>query len=135
MVNKKKGNQKRRGESKIFAASDIGCLSHRKDTTIFPNHNTIRQKNKNRMKNTRPNNQTTRKTSKPQNLTSEATLKPKKNESLSPNGTGGLAILMLTIKSYSCGPAATSALPASLVVYFAKFLMKRAARSFAFSSH
>ena len=88
------------------------------------------------MKNTQPNNQTTRKTSKPQNLTSEATLKPQqKNESLSPNETGGLAILMLTIKSYSCGPAATSALPASLVVYFAKFLMKRAARSFAFSSH
>ena len=85
-----------------------------------------------------PNNKTTRKTSKPQNLkTSQPhNLKTSKtNESLSPNETGGLAILMLTIKSYSCGPAATSALPASLVVYFAKFLMKRAARSLAFSSH
>ena len=33
------------------------------------------------------------------------------------------------------GPAATRALPASLVVYLAKFLMKREARSRAFSSH
>lgn len=35
----------------------------------------------------------------------------------------------------SCGPAATSALPASLPSYFLKFLMNLAARSFAFSSH
>ena len=35
----------------------------------------------------------------------------------------------------SFGPAATRALPASLVSYLAKFLMKRPARSFAFSSH
>ena len=35
----------------------------------------------------------------------------------------------------SCGPAATRALPASLVVYLAKFLMKRPAKSLAFSSH
>ena len=37
--------------------------------------------------------------------------------------------------NYSCGPAATRALPASLPVYFTKFLVKRAARSFAFTSH
>ena len=37
--------------------------------------------------------------------------------------------------NYSWGPAATRALPASLVVYLAKFLMKRAAKSLAFSSH
>ena len=36
---------------------------------------------------------------------------------------------------YSCGPAATSALPASLLVYLSKFLMNLPARSFAFSSH
>ena len=36
---------------------------------------------------------------------------------------------------YSCGPAATSALPASLVVYLTKFLMKREARSLALLSH
>ncbi len=36
---------------------------------------------------------------------------------------------------YSFGPAVTSALPASLPSYLAKFLMKRPARSFAFSSH
>lgn len=36
---------------------------------------------------------------------------------------------------YSCGPAFTSALPASLTSYFVKFLMNRAERSFAFSSH
>ncbi len=35
----------------------------------------------------------------------------------------------------SLGPAATSALPASLVSYFLKFLMNLPARSFAFSSH
>lgn len=37
-------------------------------------------------------------------------------------------------QSYSFGPAATNALPASFVVYFSKFLIKRPARSFAFSS-
>ena len=37
--------------------------------------------------------------------------------------------------SYNFGPAATSALPVSFVVYFSKFLMKRPARSLAFSSH
>ena len=36
---------------------------------------------------------------------------------------------------YNFGPAATNALPASLPVNFTKFLMKRPARSFAFSSH
>ena len=36
---------------------------------------------------------------------------------------------------YSFGPAATRALPASLPSYLAKFLMKRPARSLAFSSH
>ena len=36
--------------------------------------------------------------------------------------------------AYSCGPAATSALPASLPSYLAKFLIKREARSLAFSS-
>ena len=36
---------------------------------------------------------------------------------------------------YSWGPASTRALPASLPVYFTKFLMKRAARSSAFLSH
>ena len=35
---------------------------------------------------------------------------------------------------YSCGPAATKALPASLVVNFSKFLMKREERSLALSS-
>ncbi len=42
---------------------------------------------------------------------------------------------LLSTQSYNWGPAATNALPASLVVYFAKFLMKRAAKSLAFSSH
>ena len=37
--------------------------------------------------------------------------------------------------AYSCGPAATSALPASLVSYFLKLLMKRSARSCALASH
>ena len=36
--------------------------------------------------------------------------------------------------AYSCGPAATRALPASLVVYLTKFFWKREARSLAFSS-
>ncbi len=36
--------------------------------------------------------------------------------------------------SYSWGPAATRALPASLLSYLTKFLMKRPARSLAFSS-
>ena len=40
-----------------------------------------------------------------------------------------------TILDYSCGPAATRALPASLPSYLAKFLMKREAKSLAFSSH
>ena len=35
----------------------------------------------------------------------------------------------------ACGPAETSALPASLPSYFLKFFTKRAARSFAFASH
>ena len=35
---------------------------------------------------------------------------------------------------YSFGPAATKALPASFVVNFSKFLMKREERSLAFSS-
>lgn len=38
-------------------------------------------------------------------------------------------------KLYSFGPAATRALPASLFSYLWKLLMKRPARSFAFSSH
>ena len=37
--------------------------------------------------------------------------------------------------NYSCGPADTSAFPASLLSYLAKFLMKRPARSFALASH
>ena len=37
--------------------------------------------------------------------------------------------------NYTVGPALTSALPASLPVYLAKFLTKRAARSLAFASH
>ena len=49
-------------------------------------------------------------------------------------GFAVLAVVML-VKAYSCGPAATSALPASLSSYFAKFFTKRSARSFAFSSH
>ncbi len=36
---------------------------------------------------------------------------------------------------YNFGPAATRFLPASLPVNLAKFLMKRPAKSFAFSSH
>ena len=36
---------------------------------------------------------------------------------------------------YNCGPADTSAFPASFPSYFAKFLMNLPARSFAFSSH
>ena len=42
---------------------------------------------------------------------------------------------LLSALAYSLGPAATRALPASLPSYFLKFLMKRAARSLAFSSH
>ena len=38
-------------------------------------------------------------------------------------------------RNYSCGPAATRALPASLPSYLTKFLMKREARSFALTSH
>ena len=45
------------------------------------------------------------------------------------------AFLKCVILYYSTtGPAATRALPASLVSYFLKFLMKRPARSLAFSS-
>ena len=39
------------------------------------------------------------------------------------------------IRAYSWGPAETRALPCSLPSYFLKFLMKRPARSLAFSSH
>ena len=39
------------------------------------------------------------------------------------------------LPDYSFGPAATRALPASFPSYFTKFLMKRPARSLAFSSH
>ena len=42
---------------------------------------------------------------------------------------------ILTQINYNCGPAATKALPASLPSYLAKFLMKRPAKSLAFSSH
>ena len=38
-------------------------------------------------------------------------------------------------KYYNCGPAETSALPASFVVYLTKFFWNLAARSFAFVSH
>ena len=40
----------------------------------------------------------------------------------------------IQLSNYSWGPAATRALPSSLPVYLVKFLMKRADRSFAFSS-
>ena len=40
-----------------------------------------------------------------------------------------------TCGDYSCGPAETSALPASLPVYLTKFLTKRDARSLALVSH
>ena len=39
------------------------------------------------------------------------------------------------IRHYNCGPAATSCLPSSVSVYFAKLSIKRFARSFAFSFH
>lgn len=38
-------------------------------------------------------------------------------------------------KNHNFGPAATSDLPSSLPQNFVKFLMKRAAKSLAFSSH
>jgi len=41
----------------------------------------------------------------------------------------------LIFYSYNCGPAFTSALPASLPSYLAKFLMKRPAKSLALTSH
>ena len=41
---------------------------------------------------------------------------------------------VISAVNYSWGPAATRALPSSLPVYLVKFLMKRADRSFAFSS-
>lgn len=43
--------------------------------------------------------------------------------------------IVLQFVDYNLGPAATNALPASLPVNFAKFLMKRPARSCAFASH
>lgn len=43
-------------------------------------------------------------------------------------------VVMLSV-IYNFGPAATRALPASLPSYFLKFLMKRPAKSLAFSSH
>ena len=49
--------------------------------------------------------------------------------------TGTLIMGCYLLWNYNFGPAATRALPASLPSYLAKFLMKRAARSFAFSSH
>ena len=45
------------------------------------------------------------------------------------------ATLFGLCQSYSFGPAATRALPASLLVYLSKFLMNLPARSLAFSSH
>ena len=44
------------------------------------------------------------------------------------------SFLLYLAFNYSWGPAATRALPSSLPVYLVKFLMKRADRSFAFSS-
>ncbi len=41
----------------------------------------------------------------------------------------------LIVSDYNFGPASTKALPASLPVNLAKFLMKRPAKSLAFSSH
>ena len=55
--------------------------------------------------------------------------------SLAPRPQTARGRLAATSPCYSFGPAATSALPASLPSYFLKFLMKRAARSLAFSSH
>ena len=45
------------------------------------------------------------------------------------------SLLILTPKNYNFGPASTKALPASLPVNFAKFLMKRPAKSSAFLFH
>ena len=45
------------------------------------------------------------------------------------------AFFFLLRSYYNFGPAATNALPASLPVNLAKFLMKRPAKSLAFSSH
>lgn len=39
------------------------------------------------------------------------------------------------MSNYNCGPAFTNAFPAAFPSYLAKFLMKRPARSLAFSSH
>ena len=44
MVNKKRKATKSGQRVSIPAWTDIGCLSHRKDTTISRIHNTIRQK-------------------------------------------------------------------------------------------
>ena len=46
-----------------------------------------------------------------------------------------MEFVLLLPNPYSWGPAATRALPASLSSYLTKFLMKRLARSLAFSSH
>ena len=46
-----------------------------------------------------------------------------------------IAYLSIRQSAYSWGPAETRALPCSLPSYFLKFLMKRLARSLAFSSH
>ena len=58
-----------------------------------------------------------------------------------PIGAARLPIFFLCFLWFPCeanhsfGPAATKALPASFVVNFSKFLMKREDRSLAFSSH
>lgn len=52
-----------------------------------------------------------------------------------PVGVSGSLYIIMCQKTYSLGPAGTRALPAALKVNFSKFLMKRAARSLAFSSH
>ena len=67
----------------------------------------------------------------------------KKNNWLHPFRYSQLSIINVQLSTfnfqlstyYSFGPAATSALPASLPSYFLKFLMKRAARSSAFLFH
>ena len=45
-----------------------------------------------------------------------------------------IVLRILREKNHNFGPAATKALPASFVVNFSKFLMKREERSLAFSS-
>ena len=46
-----------------------------------------------------------------------------------------LIIQIILFLNYNCGPATTNALPASFPSYLAKFLIKRDAKSLAFSSH